>query len=68
MAEKIEGYRDRNSTYKPSEPKEVKKEIAPTTPQEGNSMSTFRKSMEDHMNEINAGRGNIPDNAKKEPK
>lgn len=65
---KIEGYKERGSVYTPSTPTETKKDITPPNPQEGNSMSTFRKSMEDHMNDINSGRDNIPDNAKKETK
>jgi len=60
---KIEGYRKRDESYTPSTPKEVSKEMPMNTPSEGGSMSSFRKSMEDHMNEINMGRGNgIPDN------
>lgn len=51
-----------NSTYTPAKPKEVKKEMTITPPSEGNSMSQFRKSMEDHMNEVmTGGRAGIPD-------
>ena len=65
---KIDGYKERGSKYTPSTPTETKKEIATTKPQEGNSMSEFRKSMEDHMSDINSGRGNVPDNYKKKDK
>jgi hypothetical protein len=65
MAEKIEGYRDRNEEYKPLTPKSKKLEMKAPDPQEGNSMSEFRKSMEDHQKDISSGRGNgIPDNYK----
>lgn len=63
MADKIEGYRKRDESYTSSTPKEVSKEMPISPPSEGSSMSTFRKSMEDHMNDINIGRGNgIPNN------
>ena len=69
MAEKIEGYRERGSEYESKKPKEVAKEMTPSTPSEGGTMSQFRKSMEDHMGEISKGRGNgIPDNYKKKDK
>lgn len=63
---KIEGYRERDSKYTPSTPTEIKRDIAPPKPQEGKSMSEFRKSMEDHMVDINSGRGNVPDSLPKE--
>lgn len=69
MASKIEGYRERDSEYVPSAPKEVSKEVTQSAPSESSSMSQFRKSMEDHMGEISKGRGNgIPDNYKKKDK
>ena len=69
MPKKIEGYRERDSGYVSSTPKEVKKEMSPPSTSEGGSMSQFRKSMEDHMGEISSGRGNgIPDNFKKKNK
>lgn len=69
MPKKIEGYRERDSEYVPLGPKEVKKEMSISSASEGNSMSQFRKSIEDHMGEISSGRGNgIPDNYKKKSK
>ena len=63
MADKIEGYKKRGSQAEMPSPKEIRKEMPMPNPTEGNSMSEFRKSMEDHMNEMNVGRGNgIPDN------
>jgi hypothetical protein len=63
MADKIEGYKKRGSPAEMPVPTTSQNNIQLPTPVEGNSMSTFRKSMEDHMNDINAGRGNgIPDN------
>lgn len=66
MPKKIEGYRERDESYISATPKEVKKDINTPSAVEGGSMSQFRKSMEDHIGEINSGRGNgIPDNFKK---
>jgi hypothetical protein len=63
MAEKIEGYRKRDSEYVPLSPKETTVDIKATTPKEGPFMTDFRKSIEEHMQEISSGRGNgIPDN------
>jgi hypothetical protein len=63
MADKIEGYKKRGSLAEMPTPKETKNDISTPSPLEGSSMSTFRKSIEDHMNDINSGRGNgIPDN------
>lgn len=69
MAEKIEGYKKRDESYETLKPKDLKVEIKQKDQMEGSSMSQFRKSMEDHMGEISAGRGNgIPDNYKKKDK
>lgn len=69
MPKKIEGYRERDEVYKPLAPKEASKEMNISPASEGGAMSQFRKSMEDHMGEINSGRGNgIPDNYKKKNK
>jgi hypothetical protein len=70
MAEsKIEGYRKRDETYEPLAPKETKKEMKSSSPEEGSSMSQFRKSIDDHISDINKGRSNgIPDNYKKKDK
>ena len=74
MAEKIEGYRKRDEEYSTLKPKEVSKEMKPTSPSQGSSMQEFMnrmetKSIEDHTKEISSGRGNgIPDNYKKKTK